>query len=93
VLVPSSHPLSSLVDIPAGWKALCWFGSLWGYAAEVLYACDLAVAKAPEVADFRDSRGVARALTGNRDGAIADFQEYVNATKDEFRTLPEANMD
>ncbi|WP_017719850.1 hypothetical protein [Kamptonema formosum] len=83
-----AQTLSSLVDIPAGsWNTLCWFGSLWGYAAEVLHACDLAVAKAPDVEDFRDSRGVARALTGNRDGAIADFQAFVSATKDEFRKL------
>ena len=81
-----AQTLRSWVEIPAGsWNTLCWFGSLWGYAAEVLYASDLAVAKAPDVGDFRDSRGVARALTGNRDGAIADFQAFVNATKDEFR--------
>jgi tetratricopeptide (TPR) repeat protein len=81
-----AQTLSYLVEIPAGsWNTLCWFGSLWGYAAEVLHACDLAVAKAPDAEDFRDSRGLARALTGNRDGAIADFQAFVNSTKDEFR--------
>jgi hypothetical protein len=81
-----AQTLSSGVEIPAGsWNTLCWFGSLWGYAAEVMHACDFAVAKAPDVEDFRDSRGLARALTGNRDGAIADFQAFVNSTKDEFR--------
>lgn len=61
--------------------------SLWGCAAAVPHACDLTVAKAPDAEDFRDSRGVARALTGNRDGEVADFQEYVSSTKDEFRKL------
>ncbi len=39
----------------------------------------------PDVEDFRDSRGKAWVIAGNRDGAITDFQAFVNSTKDEFR--------
>jgi hypothetical protein len=64
------------------WNALCWFGSLWGKAAEVMSACDNAVQGAsgsePDVLAYsRSSRGVARALTGDYSGAIEDFQFFV----------------
>jgi Flp pilus assembly protein TadD len=36
-------------------------------------ACEKAVALAPKNGEFRDSRGIARALTGNKQGAIEDF--------------------
>jgi WD40 repeat protein len=69
----------------SSWNALCWFGSLWGYAADVLDACDKAVASDPNYAEIRDSRGLARALTGDFDGAIEDFQVFVDwwATNEE----------
>jgi tetratricopeptide (TPR) repeat protein len=60
---------------------LCRWGSLWGYAAEVMDACDTAVALEPENGLFRDSRGLARALTGNMAGAIEDFQAFVDWTE------------
>jgi hypothetical protein len=56
------------------WNALCWFGSLYGAAGRVLDACEAAVAAAPEDGGIRDSRGLARALTGDVAGAIADFE-------------------
>ena len=64
------------------WNALCWFGSLWGKAAEVMSACDNAVqgvsgAEPDVLAYSRSSRGVARALTGDFQGAIEDFQFFV----------------
>ena len=37
--------------------ALCWFGSLSGFATDVLAACERAVALAPEDGGIRDSRG------------------------------------
>ena len=46
-------------------------------------ACEQAVALAPDNGDIRDSRGLARALTGDVAGAIADFQTYVAWTSDE----------
>ena len=57
---------------------LCWWGSLWGYAAKVMEACGNAVRLDPEAGENRDSRGVARALTGDFTGAMADFQYYVD---------------
>lgn len=40
-------------------------------------ACQRGVELAPDSGSARDSRGVARALTGDTAGAIADFQAYV----------------
>jgi tetratricopeptide (TPR) repeat protein len=59
------------------WNALCWSGSLWDFAPDVLAACERAVALAPEDGNSRDSRGVARALTGDYPGAIEDFQRFL----------------
>jgi hypothetical protein len=49
--------------------------------ADVLDACDQAVTLALDYdkADFRDSRGLARALAGNTAGAIEDFEAFVEA--------------
>ena len=61
---------------------VCWFGSLWGDAAQVLDECEQAVLSAPNDAAIRDSRGLARALTGDLDGAILDFQYFVGHSND-----------
>jgi hypothetical protein len=63
------------------WNALCWFGSLWGKPEAVMEACNTAVQVAHETdrdyVDYcRGSRGIARALTGDYDGAIEDLQFY-----------------
>lgn len=42
-----------------------------------------AVSLAPTDGDFRDSRGLAKALTGDTKGAIADFEAFIKSTKDE----------
>src|SRR5919199_11680 len=62
------------------WNTLCWYGALHEGAKTVISACDTAVALAPGNVNVRDSRGVARALTGDRAGAIADFQAFIQAT-------------
>ncbi|MEG5018804.1 MULTISPECIES: TIR domain-containing protein [unclassified Microcoleus] len=62
------------------WDTLCWYGALHGGAKTVISACDTAVALAPGNGDVRDSRGVARALTGDTPGAIADFQAFIEGT-------------
>jgi tetratricopeptide (TPR) repeat protein len=59
------------------WNALCWYGSLWGYAAEVMDACQQAVSLEPTHGGIRDSRGLARALTGDTEGAMDDFAAFV----------------
>ncbi|MFW5765948.1 MAG: WD40 repeat domain-containing protein, partial [Coleofasciculus sp.] len=59
------------------WNTLCWFGSLHKEVATVMDACEKAVALAPENGNFRNSRGIARALTGDNQGAIEDFQASI----------------
>jgi tetratricopeptide (TPR) repeat protein len=57
---------------------LCWHGSVLGLAEIVLPACEHALALVPDDGGYRDSRGLARALTGDYAGAIEDFQYYVD---------------
>ena len=57
---------------------LCWSGSLSGYAESVISACDRAVAAAPDDGDVKDSRGLARALTSDSQGAIDDFEAFLS---------------
>jgi len=59
-------------------NGLCWYGSLQGYATQVLRYCEQAVDLAPSDHHIIDSRGLARALTGNYSGAIEDFQFFVD---------------
>jgi hypothetical protein len=56
---------------------LCWYGSLAGRAADVMYACERGVELDPDNPVIRDSRGLARALMGDYAGAIEDFEFYV----------------
>lgn len=80
-------------DISAkSWNTLCRYGSLHGHAKDVLFACDKAVAIQPYNIEYRDSRGIARALTGNPKGAIEDFQAYIawidnlpSGSKDDYK--------
>ncbi len=64
------------------WNALCWTGSRTGHAAEVLPACDRAVAFTDWEWNYwaHDSRGLAKALTGDVEGAIDDFEAFVAGT-------------
>ena len=59
------------------WSSLCWYGAIWGHANDVLSACDKAVAEAPENGDAHDARGIARALTGDVEGAVSDFTVFI----------------
>ncbi len=64
------------------WNEVCWDGALDGQAAVVMRACDRAVERAGDdgIHNFRDSRGLARALTGNTQGAIEDFEFFIEHT-------------
>ena len=74
-----AQKLDPMLEISAySWNNLCWFGSLHGYAADVMYACENTVALDPENVGIRDSRGLARALSGDIEGAIADFQAFLD---------------
>ena len=50
-----------------------------------MFACDKAVSLSPKDGDIIDSRGLARALTGDIEGAIADFQVFVEWTSNKER--------
>jgi tetratricopeptide (TPR) repeat protein len=67
------------------WNSLCWSGATYQQAAKVMEACEKAVALDPQNFQYRDSRGLARALTGNVTGAIEDFQFFVEKTEDADR--------
>ena len=56
------------------WGILCRAGVLRGQVKDVLDACGRAVALEPAHAGYRESRGIARALTGDLTGAIEDFE-------------------
>lgn len=60
------------------WSPLCWFGCLHDRAADVLEAGDKAVQLEPHDQDWRDARGLCRALTGDIAGAIEDFEAVLN---------------
>lgn len=53
---------------------VCWNGALLGFADVVFAACENAVHLEPDDWAARDSRGLARALTGDRAGAAEDFR-------------------
>jgi TonB family protein len=73
------------------WYGLCWYGSLWGYAAEVLLACDQALALEPRLASAREARGLARAMLSDFAGAVIDLQEAAErATTEQERVEREA---
>ncbi|GAA6615001.1 hypothetical protein [Scytonema sp. NUACC26] len=67
------------------WNSLCWDGSLRGFAKDVMFACEKAVALSPKDGGILDSRGLARALTGDRKGAIEDLQTFIKRTDDSKR--------
>ncbi len=75
--------LDPKAEIPiSSWNTLCRGGSLQKQAVDVLPACEQAVALAPKDSNIRDSRGLARALTGDTQGAIEDFEAYIAQTED-----------
>jgi WD40 repeat protein len=65
------------------WNRICWYGSLNKQAEKVMFACENAVKLAPKDEDIINSRGLARALTGDFEGAIKDFEKFVEWTNNE----------
>jgi tetratricopeptide (TPR) repeat protein len=73
-----AQKLDPTLEISANsWNSLCWLGSLHQKATQVMNACEKAVNLKPEDGGIRDSRGLARALTGDTAGAIEDFQAFI----------------
>ncbi|MGB3493868.1 MAG: hypothetical protein WBA57_14155 [Elainellaceae cyanobacterium] len=63
---------------PRFWRKICWSISLGNEPEAALEACEAAVSANPSYGGYRDSRALARALTGDVAGAIEDFQAYVD---------------
>ena len=61
------------------WNCLCWHGCLHGYAAEVLFAGEKLLEVEPDNKEWQDTRGLAKALTGDIPEAIEDFQAVVDS--------------
>ncbi|WP_420640874.1 pre-peptidase C-terminal domain-containing protein [Candidatus Leptofilum sp.] len=59
------------------YNQICWWGSLWGFAEEVLFACETAVSLEPEHGGIADSYGVALALLGNEEEAVIYFRQFI----------------
>ncbi len=74
-----------LSSSPTMWWTMCWYGSVWDYAEDVIATCDRAVALDPQSVRARDARGIARALTGDYPGAIADFEVVIAASDSELQ--------
>ncbi|WP_371357403.1 WD40 repeat domain-containing protein, partial [Hydrocoleum sp. CS-953] len=69
-LYDEAQKLDSELEIAADdWGELCKFGSLNNQAKDVMFACEKAVKLSPNNGDILHSRGVARALTGDYQGA------------------------
>jgi len=70
-----AQQMDSNLRIYAGdWNTLCWYASVYEHAAKAILSCEKAVALNPEDGNIRGSRALARALNGNIQGAIEDFQ-------------------
>ena len=76
-LVDDANYLGLSVD-PSSLNRICWNGSIAGYAQDVLPLCEQAVSLEPDNTGYQDSRGLARALTGDFAGAIIDFQCFID---------------
>ncbi|NET62809.1 MAG: hypothetical protein F6K47_43995 [Symploca sp. SIO2E6] len=69
------------------WNIVCWNGSLYGYATDVIDACEQAVENAIDDGLFHDSRGLARALTGQTKEAIEDFRYFITWIDNNLETM------
>jgi WD40 repeat protein len=63
------------------WSRVGWLGTIWGESGDFLYASDQAVARDPSWPAARDTRGVARALSGQLAGALEDFEAFVKTAE------------
>lgn len=91
-MLEEADTLNSLWGVNAtSWNIVCWYGSLWNYANDVIQACNRAVDLEPNNIEILDSRGLARSLIGDVDGAIEDFSTFIRETNDENRRYQRQN--
>jgi uncharacterized protein YjbI with pentapeptide repeats len=75
-----SETIDPTIEISAySWNILCKMGSRNGYATDVLFAGEKAVNLSPEYKGYQDNRGLAKALAGDLDGALIDFQSVLDS--------------
>jgi tetratricopeptide (TPR) repeat protein len=74
----AAQNIDATVEISAQtWNEICALGSLRGEAAAVLEACEKAVTLEPGSVG---NRGLAKALAGDNEGAIQDFQTFIQVS-------------
>jgi tetratricopeptide (TPR) repeat protein len=78
-----AEKLDSSLTNAAFWNNVGWSFSLGGHAAQALIASEKAVELDPHNGEILDIRGLARALTGDTQGAIKDFEAAI--ASDSFR--------
>ena len=64
------------------WDLLCWFGSLHNQVSEISFASEKATQSNADFLISRDTRGLVRALTGDLQGAIEDFESVLEKIGD-----------
>jgi WD40 repeat protein len=79
----SAEEIDPIIVSANDWNSVCWFGSIQGFARQVLTTCEKAVNKMPNELGYIDSRGLARALTGDTQGAISDFTAFLRSDRAE----------
>jgi tetratricopeptide (TPR) repeat protein/GTPase SAR1 family protein len=74
-----SHALDLNSKDTDDYSSLCWLGSLAGFADDdkVIEAGETVLSWNPSNGEYRDIRGLNRALRGDYTGAIEDFQAFV----------------
>ena len=81
-LYNQAQKLDSDVEIDVrNWLKLCEFGSGNNQAQDVMFACEKAVKLNPNDSYTQSIRGLARALTGDYQGAIDDLKVFVDDIK------------
>ncbi len=56
------------------WNTLCWNGSLYNSASQVIFACNNTVILEPSNLIFRQNRTIAKVLAGDKNGAISEIE-------------------
>ena len=69
------------------WDLLSWVGALHNQAADILYASEKATHARPDSPNYRDTRGLVRAVAGDLQGAIEDFESVLEQVGDNKRYL------
>jgi Pentapeptide repeats (8 copies) len=75
-----AQQIDASLEISAdSWQILCWYGCLYGFAEQVLFAGENAVNIDPDNKHYKDDRGLARGLTWDYPGALIDFEEVLGS--------------